>query len=100
MNKKKRKIIKKISIITLPIWGIILANILSSLHLPHFCIIKWLTSHECIGCGLTRAFAALGRFDFQTAYNYNKNIVFYAPLLLIIWIFMIYTEFKNSKKDV
>ena len=97
MKKEIIKKIKRIIIITAPIWGLLLANILVELHLKHFCIIKWITNHECLGCGMTRAFAALSRLDFQSAYNYNSRIVIFVPILILIWGLMIYYEFRNDK---
>ncbi len=96
MKKEIVRKIRRITILTLPIWGILLVNILTSMHLKHFCLIKWLTNHECWGCGLTRAFSALSRFDFQGAYNYNPRIVFFAPAAVLIWGLMLYFEFKKD----
>ena len=97
MKKEIIRKIRRIVIVTLPIWGIILANVLAGMHLKHFCTIKWLTGYECWGCGLTRAFAALSRLDFQGAYNYNPRIVFFAPAAVIIWCLMLYFEFHSDK---
>ena len=99
MKKVILKKIRRITILTLPIWGLILANILASLHLKHFCLIKWLTNHECWGCGLTRAFAALSRFEFKEAYSFNHLIVIYAPLAVVIWGVMLYFEFKTNRNN-
>jgi len=91
------KFIYRFFIVSIPLLGAVLANILSGMHLKHFCLIKLLTGHECWGCGLTRAFAALSRFDFQQAYNYNHLIVIFAPLLLILWLCLLRKEFRYNK---
>ena len=88
--------IRRIIIITLPVWGIIAVNVLTNMHLKHFCLIKWLTNHECFGCGMTRAFAALSRLDFKGAYEYNHLVIVYAPLAVIIWLLLLYYEFKHK----
>ena len=98
MQKETIKKIRRIIIITIPVWGIILVNVLTNMHLKHFCLIKWITAHECLSCGMTRAFAALSRFDFKGAYEHNHLIVIYAPLAVIIWSLMLYFEFKYKPK--
>lgn len=91
------KILYRIFIITLPLLGFGIANLTVGLHLPGFCLIKLLFHHECWGCGLTRAFAELGKLHFQQAYDYNHLIVVVAPLLFIIWIKMLKKEFYKAK---
>lgn len=79
--------------------GLFLANL--SLKSNHsFCLIKLIFGHECWGCGLTRAFAALGRLDFKGAYEFNHLIVIVAPLLFILWFCMIKNEFYHTKKNL
>lgn len=97
MTNEFLKYTKRTIIISLPLLAFILANVLTNMHLKHFCIIKWLTNHECWGCGMTRAFAALSRFDFLGAYEYNHGIIIAVPLMLIIWGLMIHFEFKQDK---
>ena len=96
MKNENIKNFRMFIIVTLPVWGIILVNVLTNMHLKHFCLIKWITAHECFGCGMTRAFAALSRFDFKGAYEYNHLVVIYAPLAVIIWGLMLYFEFKKN----
>lgn len=67
------------------------------LHLPSLCLYKLITGHDCIGCGLTRAFISLLHFDIKTALEYNKLIVIVFPLVLYIWIKFIYQKFHNIK---
>ena len=51
--------------------------------LPDFCIFKRLTGYKCPGCGMTRAFISLGRFQFTDAFQYNifAPFLFYGGLL-------------------
>lgn len=91
------KILKRIIILTLPIWCIILANILASAHLKHFCLIKLITNIECWGCGMTRAVAALSQFDFRGAYEFNHGIIIVVPVMFLLWGIIIYYEFRDKK---
>ena len=91
-------LLNKIFVTTLPIWGIILANLAVKAQFKVFCLFKLLFHHECLGCGMTRAFAALSRFEFRQAYEYNPRIVIIAPLFILIWIIMLKQAFKRNKK--
>ena len=87
MNKKNICLtLKRIFVVSLPF----LAN------LKNFCLFRLLFHHECIGCGLTRAFVALCRFEFEKAYEYNPLIVVICPILCVIWIFLLKEVFKKS----
>ena len=95
---------KRIFIICLPIIGFILANLSLKSH-HSFCLIKLIFGHECWGCGLTRAFAALSRLDFKGAYEFNHLIIIVAPLMFILWILILKKEFfqkdnSNITEDV
>ena len=100
--KKFFIILKKAIILFLPVIGFVVANLSVKTH-TSFCLIKFLFGHECWGCGLTRAFAALGRLDFSAAYEFNHLIVIVAPLLFLLWICLIknelfkYEKFTNKK---
>ena len=98
MNKNNYRKIQTILIIGLPIWGILFANLAVAAHFKNFCLIKFLTHHECWGCGLTRAFVEFCKFNFKHAYNYNPLIFIVVPVLLIIWFLLVKNEYKQSKK--
>ncbi len=71
---------------------------LSVAHLHHsICIFKFFTGHECLGCGITRAFNALFQFKFFEAYSYNPRIVIVAPLLFFVWVQTMYSEIKRAR---
>ena len=95
MKKEIFKKLRRIIVVSLPILCILLANILTNAHLKHFCVIKWITNHECVSCGMTRAFAALCRFDFQAAYEFNHLVYVYLAAAFLIWGLLLYFEFKN-----
>ena len=96
MLNKNIIILKRIFIVCLPILFVVLVNIAANAHLKNFCLIKLLTGHECWGCGLTRAFAALSHFQFVQAYEYNHLIVIIAPILLIIWVIILRENFYTK----
>ena len=87
--------IKKIIVVVLPLIGLAFANLTVKLKLPHFCLIKLIFHHECWGCGLTRALVALGKLDFQTAYEYNHLVFIVAALLFLAWIQMLVKIFQK-----
>ena len=59
-----------------------------------FCVFYNLTNIECFGCGLTRAFFNFTRFNFSTALNYNKLILFFGPTIILSYLFEIFTSIK------
>lgn len=89
------KIFRKIVILSLPVIAVIVANLAVELHFKTFCLIKLLTGHQCWGCGLTRAFAALSRFEFRQAWDYNHLIVIVVPLLMWVWVGFVKKEFSK-----
>src|SRR5574344_1308593 len=91
------KYVKRFVLIFLPVIGFCLANFFTSLHLKTFCLIKLITHHNCWGCGLTRAFAALSHFNFAQAYNDNPRIIIVAPLLFYVWFVWLKNEFYPKK---
>lgn len=71
-----------------------------------FCIFFNLTGNECFGCGLTRAFFNMTRFNLVTSLNYNKLILFFGPAIVISYIYEIIhsTRYiinqRNSSKGI
>ncbi len=49
---------------------------------PSLCLIKHLTGHECLGCGMTRAASALLHGNVSMAAGYNKGSLWVVPLLV------------------
>ncbi|HEY3379522.1 MAG TPA: DUF2752 domain-containing protein [Armatimonadota bacterium] len=51
---------------------------------PTLCPFRLLTQLDCPGCGLTRAFRAMGRLDVWEAFRYNPlgPIIFFVAVLL------------------
>lgn len=73
-----------------------------SIHIP--CIFNKITGLLCPGCGITRMCISLLKFDFASAFYYNKAIFLMLPYL--IWITCKYTyiyiycgKSKITKKD-
>ena len=92
-------ILRRIFVVSLPVLCVILANLASNAHFKTFCIIKFLTHHPCIGCGLTRAFAELSKFHFKEAYELNPLVFGVTIFFIFAWIMILKKEFKDSKSS-
>ncbi len=55
---------------------------IGSLSIPELCTWRRLTGWSCPGCGLTRSFIALVRFDVRQAWSYNPAGVLLFGLIL------------------
>lgn len=87
--------IKLIFIILIPLLFYIAVIILSHYNLIN-CVWKTITGHECLGCGITRAFYSLFKGDLKNAYEANPLIIIIAPLMLILWIKLIIKNTPNK----
>lgn len=77
---------------SLPLIFILVVELLVKFNDKSICLWKILTGHECLGCGITRAFHALFHLQFQRAFEFNHGIIIVAPLLLYLWIKLILTN--------
>ena len=51
------------------------------------CLFRILFGTECWGCGMTRALASVIQGQFESAWTYNKLVVFVFPLCaLLLWL--------------
>lgn len=97
MNKNRFiKIFNRVFVISLPVLAVIFSQVAVNANFKNFCLFRWIFHFECVGCGLTRAFAALCRFEFAKAYEYNHLIVIIVPILFIIWVFLLKYAFKKD----
>ena len=88
---------KLVFILILPVLFYAVVRVLTT-YSPHsICLFKLFTGHECWGCGITRAFAALFQLNFKQAYTYNPRIIIIAPLMIYIWLETLikYIKHKN-----
>ena len=90
---------KLVTIILLPVMFYIGVRFLVSYSTHSICIFKFFTGHECLGCGMTRAFNALFQMNFKAAYAFNPRIVIVAPLMLYIWIETLVKHLKHNNKN-
>jgi len=51
-----------------------------------FCVFHRITGYKCPGCGMTRAFLAIGRFKLLEAFKYN---IFSIPLFMVMLIYIL-----------
>lgn len=77
---------------SLPLIFILVVELLVKFNDKSICLWKILTGHECLGCGITRAFHELFHFHFQRAFEFNHAIIIVAPLLLYLWLKLILTN--------
>ena len=63
-----------------------------------FCLIKLVTGHECWGCGITRACIAALYGNFSDALMYHSAVVIVLPILIGVWVRLIWKEFSQNKK--
>ena len=87
---------KLVGILLLPLIFVFCIKFMCSNISHSICIFKFITGHDCWGCGMIRAFNALFNFQFVQAYNYNTRIVIVAPLMLCIWLQTLYNYFKRK----
>ena len=87
---------KKFFILLIPVLFYAVVKLLVALNLRHLCLWKALTGHECWGCGMTRAFNALFSGNFHEAFLYNHAIVIVAPILIYLWLKMLYKQYHSG----
>lgn len=91
---------KRFKNILILLFGSIFILIAVSGKLKLDCIFKELFSISCPGCGLTRSFRSLFRFDIISSFKYN----IFGPILFVILvigvIFLIKDIIKNEDKTI
>lgn len=58
------------------------------------CVFYVITGLKCVGCGITRLFVSIARFDFISAFKYNPFIFITGPFLLA---YLVFSEIKYIK---
>ena len=92
---KNKKFYKIIFLIFLPICAYLIAHCLIKYNVVSICLWKNIFHTDCWGCGITRAFDALGHLDFISAWNYNNKIFIIAPILCYVWLKEIIKTYKQ-----
>ena len=87
----------KLFIRHLIIFGIITAYALAMCYSGIGCPFKFLTHYPCPACGMTRAFIALIKFDFETSFHYHPMLL---PMLIILPPAIHAKRFKRIKKTI
>ncbi|MEI6971053.1 MAG: DUF2752 domain-containing protein [bacterium] len=70
-------------------FGVLLISVLlaqGSLPAIPLCQFNLLTGLPCAGCGITRAFCAIGHGDFGAAWNYNPLAFILYPATLVLFL--------------
>lgn len=86
-----------IGILFLPVAFIIGVKFMTANIHHSICLFKFITGHECWGCGITRAFNELFQFHLKEAYAYNPRIVIVAPLLFVAWLQTLHNYIKRKQ---
>ena len=89
----KKKIII-LNIVLIIILYIILNNIFH-IYIP--CIFHEITGFLCPGCGMTRMLREIIHGNLPKAFYYNQFLFISLPIFIIIFINLIYSNFKNIK---
>ena len=64
------------------------------------CLFRLRTGRLCPACGITRMFLALGRLDFQTAFQENPFMLLSLPLLLSAFAVQLWRYLKTGEKKL
>ena len=98
MKKRVKKEAKKLAVVLAAGIAYYLWILLTDLRFP--CIFNLITGLLCPGCGVTRMIVALLRFDFASAYGYNKFLFVTSPLLLFLWVYSEWNYIKKGERDI
>lgn len=61
------------------------------------CVFHALTGLLCPGCGGTRMFKSLINGDILKAFYYNQFVFISLPIFFVLFINLVYSNFKNNK---
>ena len=88
---------KKIYLVIFLIEGVVAWMLLNSkITIP--CFFKTVTHIPCPGCGMTRAFIQIMKFNFVKAFQYNILSIPLFFIILVFDFFMIYDLIKKTNK--
>lgn len=77
-----------------------IVNLLLVTNLNIKCPWKSVLGIDCAGCGATRMFKALLKFDFYQAFRYNPLIFIYTIFGIIYMIYMLISILRKNKYNV
>jgi hypothetical protein len=98
-NSKKLRIIEIAGVLLLPVL-LFIVPLEWVKEQDSICLYKFLTGHECIGCGMTRAVLSFLHFQFEDALRFNKLVVIVFPLLIYIWLRTLFNFSKNTLTEI
>lgn len=61
------------------------------------CLFKNLFEFNCLGCGITRAIFLVFEGDIFGAYRLNPGVLIIFPILVSLWVGLIYKEIKSLR---
>ena len=89
VKQRLLKTVKKYGIVLGSGVAYLIIVLLTKIRIP--CLFHELTGLQCAGCGATRMFVSIARFDFVSAFKYNPYLFLNGPFLLI---FLFFSEVK------
>ena len=95
--------LKTTKIIIILVVNIILLLVLYNIPINNeetICVYKNITGKDCFNCGMTRAFLSVIHFEFEKAYQYNKNVIIVFPLTILVYLYSWLKYLKIIKKTV
>ena len=100
LEEKKRlyTLLKKVGIVLLVGAGYAVFVKLTGWGIP--CVFRLLTGLECPGCGISRMFLALLRFDVGLAAKYNLLVLCLLPVGLILFLYKSWQYIKTGSNDM
>lgn len=98
MNLRLKKVAKRYAIIFIIGIAYLIWVLCTDLKIP--CIIHLITGYDCPACGVTRMIASLARFDFVSAYNYNKYLMINGPIILALVFYSDYRYIKTGSPNI
>jgi hypothetical protein len=102
-KERLRKTLKKYSIILAVGFAYLFFTLLTDLGIP--CVFNKLTGLKCPGCGATRMFKAIARFDLKAAFGFNPFLFITGPFLLAYLVYsdtvyVLRNTMPNKKWDI
>ena len=98
MKKRLYSEVKKFAFLLLLGVAYYFLIIYTKFHIP--CIFKLTAGLLCPACGITRMILAMLKFDFITAYGYNKLLFLTWPIIMFILVYQEYQYVRYRKRTL
>ena len=89
----------KYLILLCPVIIVIITVLLDSIGVESICLLKLITGHKCLGCGMTHAFICVLQGKFIEAFQYNFLVIIVFPIVAYCWLKYVYANFIKVKLE-